>query len=235
MGAVLWTAVLGATIAARLHPPCAGEARWVALAGAFWMAIHGYLQRGGRSDSGLRLVAGLVLAAAASHIGWVLLHLDRVQADPRALLGPAAGQSVLFAPLGLLALAPWGRAVRERYLAAALGSLPRAFAVARLGCIAAGCCHGVTGTHGTHPVRLYEIAALLTLDAATRRLPAAWVAPSTLVGFGGIRLLTEPARAAPPLGEPLVAPSALALGWVAVGSAIALAGSRRPRKPAESA
>ncbi len=207
MGAVLWTGVLGATIAARLHPPFAGEARWIALGGAFWMATHGYLRRGGEAESGLRFVAGLALAAGASQIGWVLLHLDRVPADPRALLDLATGQSVLFAPLGLLAVAPWSRAARERYLAAALGSLPRAFAVARLGCLAAGCCHGVTGIHGTHPTRLYEIVGLLALDAGTRRLPSAWVGPATLVGFGGVRLLTEPVRAVPPLGEPLVAPS----------------------------
>jgi hypothetical protein len=235
MGAVLWTGVLGATIAARLHPPFAGEARWIALGGAFWMATHGYLRRGGEAQSGLRFVAGLALAAGASQIGWVLLHLDRVPADPRALLDLATGQSVLFAPLGLLAVAPWSRAARERYLAAALGSLPRAFAVARLGCLAAGCCHGVTGIHGTHPTRLYEIVFLLALDAGTRRLPSAWVGPATLVGFGGVRLLTEPVRAVPPLGEPLVAPSAVGLGWVAIGVAMALAAARRPRKLAGAA
>jgi hypothetical protein len=229
MGAVLWTAVLGATMAARLHPPFAEGARWIALGGAFWIATRGYVRRGGEAESGPRFVAGLVLAAASSHLGWALLHLDQVVANPRALLHPTAGQSVLFAPLGVLALSPWGRAARARYLAAALGSLPHAFAVARLGCLAAGCCRGVAGALGTHPTRLYEIAGLLALDAWTRRLPSAWVGPSTLVGFGGIRLLTEPVRAAPPLGEPLVAPSALGLGWIAIGSAMAVTAARRPR------
>jgi hypothetical protein len=229
VSAALWTVASGATLAAQLHPPFAQVARWIALGSAFWMAIWGYLRRGGRAESGPRFVAGLALAAASAHLGWALLHFDGVMLHPRALLNPAVGQSVLFAPLGVLALAPWKRAARERYLAAALGSLPHAFAVARLGCLACGCCHGVEGALGTHPTRLYEIAGLLGLAGWTRRLPAAWVGPTTLLGFGGIRLVTEPFRAPPSLGEPLIAPAALGIGWIAIGSAMAASASQRPR------
>jgi len=226
--AALWTVVAGAALAASLHPPFAQVARWIALGGAFWMAILGYLRRGGTAETGSRFVASLVLAAASAHLGWALLHLDVLMVHPRALLNPAAGHSVLFAPLGVLALAPRRRGARERYLAAALGSLPLAFAVARLGCLACGCCHGLEGALGTHPTRLYEIAGLLGLAEWTRRLPAAWVGPATLSGFGTLRLVTEPFRAPSPLGEPLIAPAALGVVWIAVGSAMAVAAARHP-------
>ena len=207
----------------------ANAARWIALGGAFWMAIFVYLRRGGEAESGTRFVAGLALAGASAHLGWALLHLQDVMAHPRVLLNPAAGHSVLFAPLGILALSPGTRAARERYLAAALGSLPEAFAVARLGCLASGCCQGTLAVFGIDAIPLGEIAGLLALARWTRRLPAAWVGPATLSGFGTLRLLSETFRAPAPLGEPLLSPSVLGIGWVAVGAAMGLAVSRRPR------
>ena len=229
VGAALWVVVSGAVLAARLDPSLAPVARWTALGGAFWMAIFVYLRRGGRAESGFRFVAGLALAGAFAHLGWAFLHLDDVMAHPRALLNPAVGHSVLFAPLGILVLAPGRRAARERYLAAALGCLPQAFAVARLGCLACGCCHGIQAVFGADATPLFEIAGLLALAGWTRRLPAAWVGPATLSGFGALRLLTEPFRAPSPLGEPLIAPTALGIGWIAIGTAMALAALQRPR------
>jgi hypothetical protein len=226
--AALWALASGAALVADLHPPSVQAARGIALAGAFWMAICDYLRRGGSTEMGPRFVAGLVLAAASAHLGWAFLHLDDVLVHARTLLNPTVGHSVLFAPLGVLALVPRQRTVRERYLAAALGSLPQAFAVARVGCIAGGCCGGMAGVFGTHPTRFYEIAGLLGLARWTRSLPRAWVAPATLSGFGTLRLVTEPFRAAPPLGEPLIAPTALGIGWIAVGSAMAVVALQRP-------
>jgi hypothetical protein len=227
-GAALWTVVAGAVLAAHLHPPFARVARWIALGGAFWMAILDYLRRGGTAETGSRFVAGLALAAASAHLGWALLHLDGWMVHARAFLNPAAGHSVLFAPLGILVLTPTMRGARGRYLAPALGSLPRAFAVARLGCLACGCCHGTEGALGTHPTRIYEIAGLLGLAAWTRRLPAAWVGPATLSGFGTLRLVTEPFRAPSLLGDPVIAPAALGFAWIAVGAAMAVVASRHP-------
>jgi hypothetical protein len=227
-GAALGTVAAGAALAAHLHPPFAEVARPVALGCAFWMAIFDYLRRGGTAETATRFVAGLALAAASAHLGWALLHLGDLAAHPRALLNPAAGHSVLFAPLGVLALTPRRRGARELYLAPALGSLPRAFAVARLGCLACGCCRGIEGCLGAHPTRLYEIAGLLGLAEWTRRLPAAWVAPVTLLGFGTLRLLTEPFRAPSLPGDRVIAPVALAFAWIAVGSAMAVRASRHP-------
>jgi hypothetical protein len=227
--AALWAVVSGAALAARADPSFAPLARWTALGGAFWMAIAVYLKRGGEAESGSRFVTGLVLAGASAHLGWALLHQGDVAAHPRALLNPTVGHSVLFAPLGILVLAPGERALRERYLAAGLGSLPQAFAVARLGCFASGCCHGTRAVFGADAALLCEVAGLLALAGWTRRLPAVWIGPATLWGFGTLRLLTEPFRAPPPLGEPLIAPAALASGWIAVAAAMALAAPRRPR------
>jgi hypothetical protein len=227
--AALWAVVSGAVLAARLHRSFAPVARWFALGGAFWMAIFVYLRRGGEAESGPRFVAGLALAGASAHLGWALLHLDDVMAHPRALLNPAVGHSVLFAPLGILALAPGERVMRERYLAAALGSLPEAFAVARLGCLACGCCRGSFAVFGADAILLCEIAGLLALAGWTRRLPVAWVGPSTLSGFGALRLVIDPFRAPSPLGEPLIAPTALGIGWITIGTAMALVALWRPR------
>jgi hypothetical protein len=193
------------------------------------MATLVYLRRGGEPESGPRFVAGLVLAAASAHLGWALLHLDQVAAHPGALLNPAVGHSVLFAPLGILAAAPFRRTARERYLPAALGSLPEAFAVARLGCLACGCCRGRGGLLGADATLFFEIAALLALAAWTRRLPAAWVGPATLSGFGAIRLLTEPLRAPLRLAPPMIPPAALAVGWIAIAAAMAVPALHGPR------
>jgi len=227
--AVLWVLASGAALVGLLHPPFAPDARRIALGAAFWMATLVYLRRGGEPESGPRFVAALVLAAASAHLGWVLLHLGEVAAHPRALLNPAVGHSVLFAPLGILAAAPFRGAARERYLPAALGSLPEAFAVARLGCLACGCCRGRGEILGADATLLFEIAALLVLGGWTGRLPAVWVGPATLSGFGAIRLLTEPLRAPARLAPPSIAPAVLAIGWIAVAAAMAVVASQRPR------
>lgn len=170
---------------------------------AFWTALA--LYRGARP---LRFAAGLGLGAACAHAGWALLHLDAVRAHPQALLKPVAGASVLFVPLGLVAL--------ERS-AAAFAALPLSLAVARLGCLAAGCCHGQAG----EPTPLAESAGWVVLHLAVRRLPGVRVAPAVLAGFGLLRLALEPWRAAPPLGPPALPASILALAWIAAASIVA--------------
>lgn len=217
----------------------------LAFAAAFWTALLGFAGRGagvpgaeasssnvarelGASIGAWRLVLGLALGAVFAHGLWALLHLPEVAAHPRVLLSPAVGYTVLAVPLGPLATAPWRApaARRDAWLAAALGALPFALAVARLGCLAAGCCHGVPtglpwgirleGAPPVHPTRLYEIAGLVALGLAVRRAPRAWVAPAVLAGFGVLRLAVEPWRAAPPLGAPWLPVWVPAAGWVLV-------------------
>ncbi len=118
-------------------------------------------------------------------------------------------------------------AVRQRQLAVSLAPLPWALGVARLGCLAAGCCLGAPSDSSLsdmerHPVALYECGALLALGAAVRRLPPARRAPAVLAAFGGVRLVLEPLRAPPLLGEPLVPVELLAALWVAIGVVLAL-------------
>lgn len=189
------------------------SAEWLqiaALLGAFWTAVLLY-----RGDRPMRFVAALALGAGLAHGGWALLHLPAVLEHPWALLDVSRGFSVLFFPLGLLLLTP---------TASAFATLPLALAVARLGCLAAGCCHGVAG----EPTPLVEIGGLALLHLVVRRLPAHSVVPAVLVGIGLVRLATEPWRAAPPLGAPIVPPAVVAALWATAGIAWARARALPP-------
>jgi hypothetical protein len=170
------------------------------LCAAFWTAALLY-----RGDKPLRFVTGLALGAAASHLGWAALHWRAVAEQPQALLDPALGYCVLFFPLGPLLLAPQ---------AATWRALPLALAVARAGCLVAGCCGGTPGPFGAHPTPLYEMALLAALHFAVRAAPERAAAAVFLAGFGALRLAVEPWRAAPPLGEPAVPTAALAALWL---------------------
>ncbi len=182
--------------------PLRGALQLLALFGAFWAAVLSY-----RGDRPVRFVGGLALGAFFAHLGWALLHWP-VPGGARGLLDPT-GFTVLFLPLGLVLLAPG---------AAAWRALPRALAVARAGCMAGGCCGGIAAPWGgLHPTPLYEIASLLLLHLGLRRLPDRWVGPAFLAGFGLLRLLVEPWRAPPALGEPWIAAAWIAGCWVAVG------------------
>ena len=178
-----------------------------ALCGAFWTAV--FLFDRDATTGHTRFVFGLALGAVFAHLGWAMLNLTAVFEYPWAVVDPTVGFSVLFVPLGLLLLAPWSEA---------FATLPLALAVARVGCLAAGCCHGENG----EPTPLYEIAGLVVLHGMVSRLPDRWVIPVVLGGFGLIRLAVEPMRSIPPLGEPVVPIEAIAAFWVALGIAIAL-------------
>ncbi len=192
----------------------------LALFGAFWTALALYGRRSPAPEP-LRFVAALALGAVFAHLGWALLHSSAVAAHPQMLLDPTRGFCVLFVPLGLLLLAP---------RPAAFASLPLAFAVARLGCLAARCCHGENG----EPTPLYEIGGLVILHGVVAHLSARWVTPVVLAGLGLIRLAVEPMRSTSPLGEPAVPIVAIAALWVglaiamAMGSAGDLGKSARP-------
>lgn len=179
-----------------------------ALCAAFWTAL--WLYRGQRP---LRFVAALALGALLARAGWALLSLPAL-GSPAALLDPGAGLCALFFPLGPLLLA------RE---AAAFTALPLALAVARLGCLAAGCCHGPAGG----PLPLAEIAAMALLHRAAACLPPRQVMPAVLGGLGLARLGLEPWRGPSPLGAPLVPPAALATAWLALGAVLAVRSAAR--------
>jgi hypothetical protein len=187
----------------------------LALFGAFWTAIALYARRS-PSPEPLRFVGALGLGAVFAHLGWAVLHWPAIAAQPSAPLDPARGLTVLFVPLGLLLL--------ERS-PAAFASLPLALAVARLGCLATGCCHGPEG----EPTPLYEIGGLVVLYGVIRHLSARSLTPAVLAGFGLIRLATEPIRAMPPLGDPLVPVAWIAAAWVTGGAMLAIASARTPR------
>jgi hypothetical protein len=193
---------------------------------AFWTALFAFRAFDpGRGAGGVRLACGLGLGALLAHAGFALLHLDRIGADARWWLAPWAGHTELALPLGVFALAPRRARGRQTFLAAALRALAPALAVARLGCLAAGCCGGVAG----HPTPVYAMAGLAALALALARAPAALVPAAFAAGFGALRLALEPLRVPDPWGAPLVPPALLALAWVAFGGAQAEAARRAAR------
>jgi hypothetical protein len=194
----------------------------------FWLASTRFPER--------RFAVALGCGALAAHLGWALLHLDRVAEAPMAVLDPTSGFSVLFVPLGLLIAAPWRDEPGEcaRFLCAGARALVPALALARVGCLLAGCCVGVplatsalASLAARHPVALYELAGLGALALALQRVDPARVAPAFLLGFGALRLVLEPLRAPPPLGEPVIAPSWIAAAWLCAGT-LWLAFAARP-------
>lgn len=181
--------------------------QWLAFAGAFWAAVLAFARRGERGG-GTRFAIGLGLGAVLAHAGWALLHWLAVAEHPGAIADPSTGYCVLFAPIGVLLCTRSPAAFR---------SLPLAFAIARSGCLAAGCCHGPGG----EPTPLYEMGGLLLLQALVRRVPDRWALAVFCAGFGLVRLAVEPWRAPPPLGEPAIPPAWIAAAWIAAGLAIA--------------
>ena len=179
-----------------------------ALCTAFWTAMFLYDRQSPDRGHG-RFAISLLLGGILAHLGWVLLHLHVRAAHPEAWVDVPMGLSVLFVPLGPLLLARGKAEFR---------SLPLALAVARLGCLASGCCHGPQG----EPVPLWDIAAWVVLHGVLSWVPGPRVVPGFLVGFGAIRLATEPLRAPPPLGEPMIPVYAIAMGWVVLGLTLAL-------------
>ena len=206
-------AAAGARVSLALLQPVAWSA-------AFWIALFVY--RGARRrPRPLRFACALGLGALLAHAGWLLLHARSIwpalRARPGLLLDPSLGFCVLFLPLGLLLL--------ERS-AAAFASLPLALAVARLGCLAAGCCLGTPTSApwalaGLHPTALYEVAGLLALHVAAARTDPRFAAPLVLGGIGALRLAIDPLRAAPPLGAPVLPPAAIAAAWLVLAAALA--------------
>jgi hypothetical protein len=194
-----------------------GALQWAALCAAFWTAVLLYRCGPPAGLQPARFVAGLALGAGLAHLGWVLLHAAPIARHPQAIWNPSLGYCVLFFPVGPLLFSPGARA---------FAALPLALAVARAGCLVAGCCRGPQG----EATPLAEIAALVALHVLVRHLPERAVLPAVLAGFGAIRLALEPWRAPPPLGAPALAPAWIAAAWLAASGAWLALASPTPRR-----
>jgi hypothetical protein len=170
----------------------------VAAAGGLALALHARRAPGREARFALALVLGVGLARAGDALGF--------QDRSDLLLAASGGFSVLFVPLGPLALARWS---------AAFLSLPLPLALARLGCLPAGCCRGVGG----EALPIFEAAGLVLLHALLGR---AGGAPREValfaVGFGALRLAQLPWRPGVP-GD--IAPEGIAALWL-LGGLVAL-------------
>lgn len=200
-----------------------------ACSAAFWAALYRVMREPDGRAHATRTAGGLALGALLAHLGWAALHARALREVPAAWLDPTRGYCVLFVPWGVWLLRPRAGPARRAYLEAALGALPLGFALARLGCLAAGCCAGRPtdlpwALRNVHPTPLYDAVACAALHLACRQLPRGTRGGAALAGLGLSRLALEPLRAASPLGQPAVDPAWLAALLVAVGARLALAG-----------
>lgn len=177
---------------------------------AFWLALwlHGRRAQAGRARFAVALGLGALLARAGHGLLW---------GEPARLLHPGESVSVLFLPLGVLWVAPE---------AAAFASLPLALALARLGCLAAGCCRGASG----ELLPLWEAAALALLHPVLARGHPAATAERFAVAFGALRLAQTPWRPRIDVAGAgaFATPEQVALAWVGLGTLLA---ARRRRAP----
>lgn len=82
-----------------------------------------------------------------------------------------------------------------------------------------------------HPTALYEAVGWLALHCAMRRIEQGTARPLAeprvvalfAVGLGAIRLVVEPWRAPPPLGEPWIPVDSIAALWIAIGVGVGVA------------
>ena len=171
-------------------------AAWCA---AFWLAVAMHARREPRPRARVQFALALALGALLARIGHGLLF----EAAGR-VLDPRESFSVLFLPVGLLALAP---------TPAAFSALPLALATARLGCLAAGCCRGAGG----EPLPIFEATAFALLHPILARGEPEAAAGRFVFAFGGLRLLESPWRPPVPAGA-AATPELVALGWIALGA-----------------
>jgi hypothetical protein len=159
-----------------------------ALCAAFWVAVLGFRAAPRTAPEAARFVAGLALGAALARAG-----------------------GLLFAPAGLFLLG-WRRA---RFLDAALPALPLACAVAKLGCVAAGCCAAAGG----------EALGFAVVHVAARFAPRAHAAALALAGIGLVRLAALPSRPEARLS------AGLAVVWLAAAALRCRPSDGGPRCP----
>lgn len=184
---------------------------------------------------GVGRTLGLVVGAGLAHLGWIVVHLVEISkvaetAQPLALasqiLDPSAGASMLFVPAGPI-LVRWVRRDPRGELDADLRALMSGLAVARLGCVFAGCCGGRAGLPvlDAFPTAELSVGGLALLSCVAKRTGRA---PLALAGFGALRLVLQPLRTAPPHGGETAWVYVLAAMWLVGG--LGWLRSRRPRR-----
>ncbi|MCX5770750.1 MAG: prolipoprotein diacylglyceryl transferase [Candidatus Hydrogenedentes bacterium] len=174
-----------------------------------------------RREAFTALLSSAVLAAAGS-----LIFSDH--GDPQAMVG---GQSSFTGYWGaLIGVSLWALIARKPVMAAANSVAPAVMAggaVARLGCVFAGCCRGVPSLPLFHVWPLYDIAALLAalmLGVRLEKRRAGGSLFAFLIVYGLLRFFLEFARDIPASALGLTAGQWFAAAQTAAGFALLVAG-----------
>jgi hypothetical protein len=170
----------------------------LALCAAFWLALWLHDHHAPRNTP--RFAAALVLGAVFARLGSASLF----EAPDAVRFDPFGAVSLLFLPLGIVLLCP---------TAAAFSSLPLPLALARVGCIAAGCCQGRVGLL----LPIADAAAFCVLHSGARRLSPRWVSAAFLIAFGALRVSESSWRGEAVEASARIAPSRIAALWIVAG------------------
>jgi len=197
----------------------------IPLAAAFFLVIA-YKRLGiPPARSRRETVTALLFSAVFAAAGSLIL---RDHSDPQAVIRAQASLTAYWG--ALIGATVWALIARKPVMAAANAVAPAVMAggaVARLGCVFAGCCRGLPGLPLFYVWPLYDIAALLAalmLGVRLEKRRAGGSLFAFLILYGLLRFFLEFARDVPSAALGLTAGQWFAAAQTAAGVALLVAG-----------
>ena len=197
----------------------------VPLGAAFFLVIAYKRLAEPPARSRREVITALLFAAVLAGVGSLLL---RDHSDPQTVIRAQASLTAYWG--ALIGVSLWALIARKPVLASANAVAPAvmtAGAVARLGCVFAGCCRGLPGLPLFHAWPLYDIAALLAalmLGVQVEKRRAGGALLAFLIVYGVLRFFLEFARDVPASALGLTAGQWFAAVQATAGVALLVAG-----------